>query len=607
MSVQGRKRKIDSECRGFKEQWNVDYFVIKSDIKALCLICNDTIAVLKEYNIQRHYETKHSSRYSQFTGQLRTEKFEKLQKNLSSMQFVFKKKVAENEAATRASFRVAHILAKKGKPFTDGELIKKCLNEAAQEMCPEKVDVFSAISLSANTVSRRVESLGRNIMSQLKDKAREFECFSVALDESTDVSDTSQLLLFVRGVNVNFQITEELASVHSMHGTTTGQEIFAEVEKSVAEYNLEWKQLKCITTDGGRNMCGTRTGLVGLINRAIENSGGLKPLAFHCIIHQQALCGKHVDLSSVLEPVVSTVNYIRSHGLNHRQFRDFLKEIDAEFPDLPYHTSVRWLSCGKVLARFFALRIEIELFLNEKNRPLVLLTDSEWLWKLAFSADLTTHLNDFNLRLQGETSLICDLYSKVKAFRQKLTLFETQLARSCLTHFSSCDKYSQVAATPFPSVFAQDIISALKQQFRERFSDLDACSSKIRIFENPFDCVIEDLPPELQMEVIDLQSNDILKDKFKEGNLIEFYKFLPSDQFLQLRKFAREFISAFGTTYICEKTFSKMKYTKSCYRSQLSDEHLNALLMIGTTHFEPQLDKILSEMHQYHVSRTNHD
>src|SRR5688572_6187321 len=42
--------------------------------KALCLICNDTIAVLKEYNIQRHYESKHSSHYSQFTGQMRTEK-----------------------------------------------------------------------------------------------------------------------------------------------------------------------------------------------------------------------------------------------------------------------------------------------------------------------------------------------------------------------------------------------------------------------------------------------------------------------------------------------------------------------------------------------------
>jgi len=63
MLAQGRKQKIDSECRGFKEQWNIDYFVTESNYKALCVICNDTIAVLKEYNIRRHYETKHSSQY----------------------------------------------------------------------------------------------------------------------------------------------------------------------------------------------------------------------------------------------------------------------------------------------------------------------------------------------------------------------------------------------------------------------------------------------------------------------------------------------------------------------------------------------------------------
>jgi len=408
--------------------------------------------------------------------------------------------------------------------------------------------------------------------------------------------------LFIRGINANFEITEELASVHSMHGTTTGIDIFREVEKSVAEYNLGWEKLKCITSDGGINMCGTKKGLVGQINKAVENSGGLKPLVTHCILHQQALCGKYLDSSSVLDPVISIVNYIRSHGLKHRQFRDFLEEINAEFHDLPYHTSVRWLSNGKSLSRFFELRTEIEIFLNERNHSQVLLKDSEWLWKLAFSADLTMHLNDFNLRIQGETSLICDLYSKVKAFRQNLTLFESQLARSCFTHFSRCDKYRQEAATPFPNLFAQDVILALKQQFKERFSDLDAYSSEIRLFENPFDSVIGDLPSELQMEVIDLQSNDILKDKYKEGNLTEFYKCLPSDQFVYLRKFACEFISVYGTTYLCEKTFSKMKYIKSCYRSQLSNEHLNALLVIGTTHFEPQLDKILSEMKQFHIS-----
>jgi len=43
------------------------------------------------------------------------------------------------------------------------------------------------------------------------------------------------------------------------------------------------------------------------------------------------------------------------------------------------------------------------------------------------------------------------------------------------------------------------------------------------------------------VEVIDLQSSDIFKDKFKEGNLIEFYRCLPYDQYVQLRKFAHEF------------------------------------------------------------------
>jgi len=36
----------------------------------------------------------------------------------------------------------------------------------------------------------------------------------------------------------------------------------------------------------------------------------------------------------------------------------------------------------------------------------------------------------------------------------------------------------------------------------------------LRVFENPFDSVIENLPSGLQMEVIDLQSSDFLKDKF---------------------------------------------------------------------------------------------
>lgn len=85
------RRKIDSECRSFKEEWCVKYFVIEKDGKGLCLICNDNIAILKEYNMRRHYQTKHSQQYSQFEGKDRLQKLDKLKRNLSSQQSFFYK------------------------------------------------------------------------------------------------------------------------------------------------------------------------------------------------------------------------------------------------------------------------------------------------------------------------------------------------------------------------------------------------------------------------------------------------------------------------------------------------------------------------------------
>lgn len=43
-----KKKKVNFECCIFKVQWNVDYFVIKLDVKVLCLLCDGTIAVLKK-------------------------------------------------------------------------------------------------------------------------------------------------------------------------------------------------------------------------------------------------------------------------------------------------------------------------------------------------------------------------------------------------------------------------------------------------------------------------------------------------------------------------------------------------------------------------------
>ena len=65
-------------------------------------------------------------------------------------------------------------------------------------------------------------------------KTSHCEFYSIALDESTDISDTAQLWVFVRDVTNNFKVIEELLEMCSMKGTATGNHI-ADKGKKVFE------------------------------------------------------------------------------------------------------------------------------------------------------------------------------------------------------------------------------------------------------------------------------------------------------------------------------------------------------------------------------------
>ncbi|UYV79221.1 EPM2AIP1 [Cordylochernes scorpioides] len=121
----------------------------------------------------------------------------------------------------------------------------------------------------------------------------------------------------------------------------------------------------------------------------------------------------------------------------------------------------------------------------------------------------------------------------------KLILFQSQLRSKCFSHFKTCEIFSHTTETEFPIDFAIETLSALKINFDTRFSDFDAIANQIKIFQNPFDADIETLAPELQMEMIDLQCSDIIKNKYENSSLLEFYKSVPLTQFDNLHKFAR--------------------------------------------------------------------
>ena len=81
------------------------------------------------------------------------------------------------------------------------------------EFCPEKMRMFQNISLSRMNIQRRVADIATNLTDQLKQKVKEFYFYSIAVDESIDCCSTAQLVIYIQGVDEDFNISEELVAM----------------------------------------------------------------------------------------------------------------------------------------------------------------------------------------------------------------------------------------------------------------------------------------------------------------------------------------------------------------------------------------------------------
>nr|KAF6285886.1 hypothetical protein mMyoMyo1_009457 [Myotis myotis] len=301
-------------------------------------------------------------------------------------------------------------LAKASKPLSEGEFLKECMVEIAGLLCPESKGKFEKLNLSHRTVTRRVELIDEDLASKLNSKAEFLKFYSLALDESNDVKDTAQLLIFIRGISDNFEITEFLA-MEPLKGKTRGEDFYDQVSTVIEKMKVPWSKLANVTTDGSANLTGKNVELLKRIEDKVKEENPNQDVIFlHCIIHQESLCKSILQLNHVVNPVVKLVNFIRAKGLQHRQFIKFLEETDADHHDLLYHSRVCWLSLGKEDIGAF-------LKLKGKSDEFTELSDKNWLCDFAFAVDIFSHLNELNVKLQGKDQYVHDMYTNLKAFK----------------------------------------------------------------------------------------------------------------------------------------------------------------------------------------------
>ena len=141
-----------------------------------------------------------------------------------------------------------------------------------ESICAEKKELFLNVSLSARTVIRRIEEMSENLKSSQEDYFEKLRFFSIAIDESTDTTDTAQLAVFVRGIKKNFHILEEFVELIPMKNTAAGADILKALLQCFPAKNLDFSRLVSIATDGAPSMVGKNKGVVPLLQKHMENN-----------------------------------------------------------------------------------------------------------------------------------------------------------------------------------------------------------------------------------------------------------------------------------------------------------------------------------------------
>ena len=63
----------------------------------------------------------------------------------------------------------------------------------------------------------------------MESKAANFKFYALAMVNSTDVTDMAYLAIFIRGIDVEYNVTEELAALVPLKDTTKSRDLYKAV------------------------------------------------------------------------------------------------------------------------------------------------------------------------------------------------------------------------------------------------------------------------------------------------------------------------------------------------------------------------------------------
>ena len=197
----------------------------------------------------------------------------------------------------------------------------------------------------------------------------------------------------------------------------------------------------------------------------------------------------------------------------------------------------RWLSKGNYLRRFVNLFNTIVVFLRTEGHSDLTNKIEAQKKNIHYLSWIFRKLNEVSLLLQGKMITLIDCKRVMRAFVEKLDLFQVNLK---LRQFHNMPELADI------DLCENDIVV-----YCVRFDDLFNFAIIPRMID-PFDCDLHSAHENIQEEVIEMKCNDELQIKFKRETLSEFWQSKTIKSYIQIcghkwRKFfcvSRHYVSS---------------------------------------------------------------
>lgn len=595
----GRPRMMDlkKKCRQYSAEYLKYGFIVspKNVQFPHCLLCDKTFTsneAMKPSRMKEHLSRVHSDKMNKDVSYFQELKAKAEKRpNVSEL---FKKRVTDLDKGLLASYEVALLIAKCGKPHTIGETLvlpaaKKIVEIVLGEGSSNKIS--QSVPLSNNTVSRRIDEMAADVESKLTHMLKKSK-FALQIDESTVIDNNAILLAYVRFINEQKESTEEMLFARSLTTDAKGSSIFNVLKEYFEEKDIPLSNVSACATDGAPAMSGRHAGFLAHLKKEVPGV-----ITIHCVIHRQHLAAKKLSgiLHETLQLVINGVNKIKASALHDRLFRQLCHENDEEFERLLLHTAVRWLSKGNCLRRFFELFETVTEFLDSCDPEL-----SQALrlrkFEIAYLTDIFEKLNEVNMKLQGNKMNLIKAKGIISSFIAKFAIFKGNIGRGELCQFPSLQKCSESLHLEDDQIFTfTDHLDKLKCDMESRFEDIANLKIPDWVFD-PFSFdAVDTLEHILQTEFLDLKYDCEAKMIFKQhGYELAWVKLMES--YPKLWEMVESLLISFPSTYLVEKGFSSVVQLLTKQRNKL-DVCTKGDLRLHLTNIQPDI-QALTAVHQ---------